>query len=766
MRCNPLRWLWGLLPIAALGYAVTQYERARIETDLTQRVENEMRGKGLRWASVKFDGRDGRLTGRAIDEADPQTASQLALNTWGVRVVENRSELIEKADAYAWWADHDGRRVVVKGLVPNDNTRQSILGVARQTFPGMTVVDEMRLARGVPSPDTWLTGIDFGLKQLRALKSGEVRLDGLGLSLSGEAASQAQYAAVKTALASGLPNNIRLTDDRVTPPLVKPYTWAARSANRQITLSGHVPNARARADVQNAARDVFKRDAGGRLDFGDGAPTGFAPVVATALKELGRLEEGAASLTDTTLTFDGLAADEATAQTVRRALRAALPANYRLNDQIRFREPTPPPPPPAPVAVSPYTGGLDLEANRLVLSGFAPSEAVRGQIEQSARARFPGRTIDNRIVIGPGAPDGWQRCFDGGMLGLARVGSGRMALSDRRLDVIARTDDEDLLSAVPLDVRSAVQGACDATVRLDYVAPPEPDLRWSARRDGDVVTLSGEVSSSAARAALLAQARRQFPRADVRDTMRVVENKSKNWPRAAELALASLADVTVGEAILDRQAVTVIGEMRYEPTALERVRERIRREMPRGYAGREQITMLRPPSPPQAQPAPPAVPPAPRVQTPVIEAPAVSTPAPQPQAVPQPPRGPSTAAGAACQNRLRDAARDGVISFDRARALLTGESTQTLDRIAAIARNCPGVRIEIEGHTDSEGTPERNQGLSERRAQAVLNYLSRQGGVDPGILSAAGYGETRPVAPNDTATNRARNRRIDFTVSD
>ncbi len=752
MRCNPLRWLWGLLPIAALGYAVAHYERVRIETDLQQRTEIELRNKGLRWPSIKFNGRDGVLTGRAIDEAEPQTAEREAAGVWGVRVVESRAELIEKADAYTWWADHDGRRVVVRGLAPNENTRASILGVARQTFAGVTVVDEMRLARGVPSQDTWLTGVDFGLKQLRALKTGEVRLDGLGLSVSGEAATQQTYASIKTALASGLPANIRLTDDRVTPPVIKPYTWSARAANKQLTLSGHVPNLRIRNEIQAVAREVFKRDAGGRLDFGDGAPTGFTTIVAAVVRDLGRIDEGSANLTDSTLTIDGMAADEVTAQAIRRSLRAAMPGTIRLNDQIRFREPVA----AAPAIISPYIGGVEIEQNRVVLTGFAVSEAARGQIEQSARTRFPGRAVDNRMAIGSGAPEGWVKCFDGGMLGLARVGSGRMALADRRLDVIARTDDEDLVGAVPLDVRAAVQGACDVNVRLDYVAAPEPDLRWSAKRDGEVVVLSGDVVSAAARTALVGQARRQFPRANVRDDMRVVDNKSKNWPRAAEIALASLADVDVGEALLDRQTLTVVGEMRYEPSALERVRERLRRDLPRGYGGREQITMLRPQSSPPAAPlaaAPPAATP------PVLQIPPVDTAA-------APARGPSTVAGQVCQARLRDTARSGVINFDRARALLTGESTLTLDRIAAIARNCPGVRIEIEGHTDAEGTPERNQGLSERRAQAVQNYLMRQGGVDAAILTAIGYGETRPVAPNDTPANRARNRRIDFTVSD
>ena len=83
--------------------------------------------------------------------------------------------------------------------------------------------------------------------------------------------------------------------------------------------------------------------------------------------------------------------------------------------------------------------------------------------------------------------------------------------------------------------------------------------------------------------------------------------------------------------------------------------------------------------------------------------------------------------------------------------------------MAGTAKACPGLKIEIEGHTDSEGTPERNQRLSDRRAQAVVDFLIKRG-VDQAQLQAIGYGETRPLAPNDTTENRAKNRRIEFTV--
>ena len=106
---------------------------------------------------------------------------------------------------------------------------------------------------------------------------------------------------------------------------------------------------------------------------------------------------------------------------------------------------------------------------------------------------------------------------------------------------------------------------------------------------------------------------------------------------------------------------------------------------------------------------------------------------------------------------------EGIINFKRASAELDRVSNATLDRIVEVLSTCKSARIEVQGHTDAEGTPERNINLSNRRAQSVLGYLIRTG-VDSARLTAVGYGETQPIAANDTAENRARNRRIEFAV--
>jgi outer membrane protein OmpA-like peptidoglycan-associated protein len=87
-----------------------------------------------------------------------------------------------------------------------------------------------------------------------------------------------------------------------------------------------------------------------------------------------------------------------------------------------------------------------------------------------------------------------------------------------------------------------------------------------------------------------------------------------------------------------------------------------------------------------------------------------------------------------------------------------------LDRFAVLAGECPSVGLRVVGHADSRGKAKRNLELSKRRARAVVAYLIEKG-IDAGRLEAVGYGEARPLAPNDTARNRAKNRRIELEIS-
>lgn len=116
-----------------------------------------------------------------------------------------------------------------------------------------------------------------------------------------------------------------------------------------------------------------------------------------------------------------------------------------------------------------------------------------------------------------------------------------------------------------------------------------------------------------------------------------------------------------------------------------------------------------------------------------------------------------------CTNRFDVLSRTGAIYFRTASARLQPESKPLLDELVSVVRKCPKLKVEISGHTDSDGSPEANSLLSERRAKAVAEAI-RAAGIPASQLHATGYGEDRPIVPNDTDRNKALNRRIEFTA--
>lgn len=103
------------------------------------------------------------------------------------------------------------------------------------------------------------------------------------------------------------------------------------------------------------------------------------------------------------------------------------------------------------------------------------------------------------------------------------------------------------------------------------------------------------------------------------------------------------------------------------------------------------------------------------------------------------------------------------VNFETNSDRLLPGATQVLDDVVRTLKRYPEIRFEVAGHTDSDGTAEYNEGLSARRAQTVHDYLARNG-ISVDRMAVRGYGETRPIADNSTATGKARNRRVALNV--
>ncbi len=119
--------------------------------------------------------------------------------------------------------------------------------------------------------------------------------------------------------------------------------------------------------------------------------------------------------------------------------------------------------------------------------------------------------------------------------------------------------------------------------------------------------------------------------------------------------------------------------------------------------------------------------------------------------------------------QTRDSARGLIVNmsdvlFDTGSYTLKPGAREKLAKISGIVLAHPGLSLQIEGHTDSVGGDDFNQQLSERRADSVRDFLGEQG-VTPSSITARGFGKTQPVASNDTAEGRQRNRRVELVVN-
>lgn len=106
------------------------------------------------------------------------------------------------------------------------------------------------------------------------------------------------------------------------------------------------------------------------------------------------------------------------------------------------------------------------------------------------------------------------------------------------------------------------------------------------------------------------------------------------------------------------------------------------------------------------------------------------------------------------------------VLFDFDKADIRPDAAETLGKVAEVLRYHASSPVDVHGHTDSTGADDYNQRLSERRAEAVKTELATKHQIDAGRLRAAGFGEKRPVAPNDDDADRQRNRRVEIVIRD
>ena len=148
--CNWKKWFWlGLVAVALLTALTGLVRIGQVETDLAARTMETLKSS-QNWSGVSFNGRDATLTGVAENDARKYAAYNVALETYGVRVVSDQTTLPEKADPFIFSAIKNAAGIRLTGNYESSESRAALLAAVASAMPGIAVTDKLTLAVGKP----------------------------------------------------------------------------------------------------------------------------------------------------------------------------------------------------------------------------------------------------------------------------------------------------------------------------------------------------------------------------------------------------------------------------------------------------------------------------------------------------------------------------------------------------------------------------------------------------------------------------------------
>jgi OmpA-OmpF porin, OOP family len=381
----------------------------------------------------------------------------------------------------------------------------------------------------------------------------------------------------------------------------------------------------------------------------------------------------------------------------------AVPGVRLVNDETRL----------VPEA-KPFVWSAERDVVRVTLGGSAPLPASKGRLLEAARAALGGVEVADQMNLARGAP---PRFDNAALLLVDQIGKlkdGKVAISDGKVSLSGMARDLGGREAIAAALKNLPEGFSVAANEIK--APP---YIFQAYKDpvAVTVTLTGYVPDNAVHAAIAAAAGRKFFSEKVVDNLKASVGAPSGFVGAVVPALGALSRLSTGTLVVSDREVKISGDALYD-TAAAQIRAALLKDFPQGWQVKADISVK-----PSSAPVDATV----------------------------------------CQQLFSDLLAKGKIRFESGRATIDPDSAGLLDRLIETALRCPTVNIEIAGHTDTDGEDAFNQALSEKRAQAVSDYMVKAG-LPADRFTATGYGSTQPVATNDTDEGKAQNRRIEFTV--
>jgi OmpA-OmpF porin, OOP family len=381
----------------------------------------------------------------------------------------------------------------------------------------------------------------------------------------------------------------------------------------------------------------------------------------------------------------------------------AVPGVRLVNDETRL----------VPEA-NPFVWSAERDVVRVTLGGSAPLPASKAKLLDAARADLGGVEVVDQMALARGAP---PRFEDAALLligQIAKLKDGTFAISDTKVTLSGMARELGGREAIAAALKDLPEGFSVAA--NDVKAPP---YIFQAYKDPVAVTLtlSGYVPDNVVHAAIDAAAERKFFSEKVVDNLKASVGAPSGFAAAVVPALGALSRLSTGTLVVTDREVKLSGDALYDAAAAQ-IRAGLGKEFPASFHFKPDISI---------KPA---------------SAPVDAT---------------------VCQQLFSELLGQGKIRFEPGRVNIDPDSAGLLDRLIETALRCPTANIEVGGHTDADGEDAANQALSEKRAQAVVDYVVKAG-LPASRFTAVGYGSTQPVGSNDTDEGKAQNRRIEFLV--
>jgi len=547
----------------------------------------------------------------------------------------------------------------------------------------------------------------------------EVEANGLQVIIAGVAPTEAlRFAALSTA--GGVVDAARIIDEMQIKAVadIAPPRFSAEILLNDAGLSiiGLIPASTDRADIlEQATKNSDSSKITDLIEIADyPTPEGWQDALGFALFSMTKLQRAKISVQAGRVAIDAITDSAKEQSKLEKDLNRAAPPGLRLTLNISA---------PRPV-ITPFTLRLVKdEISAHFDSCSANTEKARQRILNAAhRAGLQGRSI---CILGMGSPSPkWGIAVEQGIDAITKLGTGSITFSDTDVTIVAGVG----TTQVSFDrIIGELENNLPAVFAL-YAKLPEtedsslgPQEFIATLSPEGLVQLRGRLANENMRNLTESYARATFGTSNVYMAARLVSDLPDTWPLRILTGLEALSKLSYGVVTVTPNMVVVSGSAG-EQMASTKIASLLAAKLGEAEEFDIKVTYIEKLDSIAALPTPDE-----------------------------------------CEAEIAAIVAISKITFEPGSATINASALGTMDDIAEILRQCGDLKLEVQGHTDSQGREEMNLNLSQARAQSVLNEL-RARRVLTSTYTAKGYGEINPIADNKEEAGREANRRIEFRL--